>query len=210
MKKFGYLLSAMVVCGACLFGCGDAKGTEQVEEPKQEQTQRTHEETDSIKEAREQVEQQQEEEKEQEQKEIKATVVETPQVYRFGLNETVPMTSNYGDYEITFTDAYFTDERNQFSDKQADKVLIIVYEYKNVSYVPNYTDGLFICEGLDYRVYGEDGFSLETYPASLPYYQDTVSVGRSSKGSEAFAVVGDQHHFEIELGSNVIVEFDVE
>ena len=198
MKKFNYLLSAMMICGGCLFGCGNANNVEEVKEPQ------THEETESIKEAREQTEQQ------QEQKEVEVPIVETPQVYRFGLNETVPMTTTYGDYEITFTDAYFTDERNQFSDTQADKVLIIVYEYKNVSYVPDYTDGLFICEGLDYKVYGEDGFSLETYPASLPYYQDTVSVGRSSKGSEAFAVVGDQHHFEIELGSNVIVEFDVE
>lgn len=198
MKKFGYLLSVMMVCGGCLFGCGNDNNVEEVKEPQ------THEETESVKEAREQVEQQ------QEQKEVEVPIVETPQIYRFGLNETVPMTTTYGDYEITFTDAYFTDERNQFSDTQADKVLIIVYEYKNVSYVPNYTDGLFICEGLDYKVYGEDGFSLETYPASLPYYQDTVSVGRSSKGSEAFAVVGDQHHFEIELGSNVIVEFDVE
>ena len=198
MKKFGYLLSVMMVCGGCLFGCGNDNNVEEVKEPQ------THEETESVKEAREQTEQQ------QEQKEVEVPIVETPQVYRFGLNETVPMTTTYGDYEITFTDAYFTDERNQFSDTQADKVLIIVYEYKNVSYVPDYTDGLFICEGLDYKVYGEDGFSLETYPASLPYYQDTVSVGRSSKGSEAFAVVGDQHHFEIELGSNVIVEFDVE
>lgn len=198
MKKFNYLLSAMMICGGCLFGCGNANNVEEVKEPQ------THEETESIKEAREQTEQQ------QEQKEVEVPIVETPQVYSFGLNETVPMTTTYGDYEITFTDAYFTDERNQFSDTQADKVLIIVYEYKNVSYVPDYTDGLFICEGLDYKVYGEDGFSLETYPASLPYYQDTVSVGRSSKGSEAFAVVGDQHHFEIELGSNVIVEFDVE
>ena len=198
MKKFGYLLSVMIVCGGCLFGCGNDNNVEEVKEPQ------THEETESVKEAREQTEQQ------QEQKEVEVRIVEAPQVYRFGLNETVPMTTTYGDYEITFTDAYFTDERNQFSDTQADKVLIIVYEYKNVSYVPDYTDGLFICEGLDYKVYGEDGFSLETYPASLPYYQDTVSVGRSSKGSEAFAVVGDQHHFEIELGSNVIVEFDVE
>ena len=198
MKKFGYLLSVMIVCGGCLFGCGNDNNVEEVKEPQ------THEETESVKEAREQTEQQ------QEQKEVEVPIVETPQVYRFGLNETVPMTTTYGDYEITFTDAYFTDERNQFSDTQADKVLIIVYEYKNVSYVPDYTDGLFICEGLDYKIYGEDGFSLETYPASLPYYQDTVSVGRSSKGSEAFAVVGDQHHFEIELGSNVIVEFDVE
>ena len=198
MKKFGYLLSVMMVCGGCLFGCGNDNNVEEVKEPQ------THEETESVKEAREQTEQQ------QEQKEVEVPIVETPQIYRFGLNETVPMTTTYGDYEITFTDAYFTDERNQFSDTQADKVLIIVYEYKNVSYVPDYTDGLFICEGLDYKVYGEDGFSLETYPASLPYYQDTVNVGRSSKGSEAFAVVGDQHHFEIELGSNVIVEFDVE
>ena len=198
MKKFGYLLSVMMICGGCLFGCGNDNNVEEVKEPQ------THEETESVKEAREQTEQQ------QEQKEVEVPIVETPQVYRFGLNETVPMTTTYGDYEITFTDAYFTDERNQFSDTQADKVLIVVYEYKNVSYVPDYTDGLFICEGLDYKVYGEDGFSLETYPASLPYYQDTVSVGRSSKGSEAFAVVGDQHHFEIELGSNVIVEFDVE
>lgn len=198
MKKFSCLLSAMMICGGFLFGCGNANNVEEVKEPQ------THEETESIKEAREQTEQQ------QEQKEVEVPIVETPQVYRFGLNETVPMTTTYGDYEITFTDAYFTDERNQFSDTQADKVLIIVYEYKNVSYVPDYTDSLFICEGLDYKVYREDGFSLETYPVSLPYYQDTVSVGRSSKGSEAFAVVGDQHHFEIELGSNVIVEFDVE
>ena len=202
MKKFGYLLSVLMVCGVCLFGCGNDNHVEEVKEPQQVQT--THEETESVKAARQQTEQQ------QEQKEVEVPIVETPQVYRFGLNETVPMTTTYGDYEITFTDAYFTDERNQFSDTQTDKVLIIVYEYKNVSYVPDYTDGLFICEGLDYKVYGEDGFSLETYPVSLPYYQDTVSVGRSSKGSEAFAVVRDQHHFEIELGSNVIVEFDVE
>ena len=201
MKKFSYLLSVMMICGGCLFGCGNANNVEEVKEPQQVQT--THEETESVKEAREQTEQ-------QEQKEVEVPIVETPQVYRFGLNETVPMTTTYGDYEITFTDAYFTDDRNQFSDTQADKVLIVVYEYKNVSYIPDYTDGLWICEGVHYQVYGEDGFSLETYPVSLPYYQDTVGVGRSSKGSEVFAVVGDQHHFEIELGSNVIVEFDVE
>ena len=47
MKKFGYLLSAMVVCGACLFGCGNANNVEEVKEPQQVQT--THEETESIK-----------------------------------------------------------------------------------------------------------------------------------------------------------------
>lgn len=196
MKKINFL-GAMMLCGVCLFGCADTKETKKVEEPKQEQVQTTHEESESIEKARELTEQQQ--------KEKETPIVETPQVYRFGLNQTVPMTSNHGDYEITFTEAYFTDDRNQYSDTQADKVLIIVYEYKNVSY----TNGLFICEGLHYQIYGEDGFGLETYPVSNPYYQDEVSEGRSSRGSEAFAVIGDQHHFEIELGSNVIVEFDV-
>ena len=31
MKKFGYLLSAMVVCGACLFGCDNIKDHVNVE-----------------------------------------------------------------------------------------------------------------------------------------------------------------------------------
>lgn len=135
---------------------------------------------------------------------------QTPQVYRFGLGETIPMTTNHGDYEITFTDAYFTDDRNQFSDTQADKVLIIVYEYKNVSYDNGFMDGLWISAYTDYSIYGEDGFALETYPASTPYSQEEAPIGRSSRGSEAFAVVGDQHHFEIELGKDVIVEFDLE
>ena len=95
MKKFGYLLSVMMICGGCLFGCGNANNDEEVKEPQ------THEETESVKEAREQTEQQ------QEQKEVEVPIVETPQVYRFGLNETVPMTTTYGDYEITFTDNLF-------------------------------------------------------------------------------------------------------
>ena len=201
MKKISYLLSAMVICGAALFGCSD-KEVKTVEEPQQTQEEQTKEGIVAPKTETPKVEEKQEEPVTEEKV--------TPQVYRFGLGETVGMTSNYGDYEFTVTEAYWTDDRNQFSDTRADKVLVIVYEYKNVSYVPDYTDGLFICEGVHYQVYGEDGFALETYPADKPYYQDEVTEGRSSRGSEAFAVVGDQHHFEIELGQDVIVEFDVE
>ena len=131
---------------------------------------------------------------------IEEEIVQNEQV-RVGLNETL---SN-DVMEITFTDAYYTDDRNQFSDTQADKVLIIVYEYKNLGCA----DGLWIMEGLDYTVYDGDGYSLETYPVSKPYYQDRVSIGRSTKGSEAFAVVGDKTHYEIEIGG-AIVEFDLE
>ena len=64
-------------------------------------------------------------------------------------------------------------------------------------------------EGNDYTVYDKDGYALETYPVSTPYNQERVGIGRSTRGSEAFAVVGDSTHFEIEIGG-VIVEFDLE
>ena len=66
------------------------------------------------------------------------TVVETPQVeqstevketQRFHLGDKLANEN----LEITFTDAYYVDDRNQFSDKQADKVIILVYEYKNLA-----------------------------------------------------------------------------
>ena len=51
--------------------------------------------------------------------------------------------------------------------------------------------------------------AIKIYPANLPYHQDSVSKNRSSKGSEAFAVIGDQTHYEIEV-ANSIIEFDLE
>ena len=70
MKKFNYLLSAMMICGGCLFGCGNANNVEEVKEPQQVQT--THEETESEQAARQKVEEQQQKEAEQKAKEEQA------------------------------------------------------------------------------------------------------------------------------------------
>ena len=107
--------------------------------------------------------------------------------------------------EVIFFNAYYTDERNQFSDTKADKVLIIEYEYKNI----NAGDEFALFEGIHFDVYDGDGYRLETYPATETYYGGQVSEGRSAKSSEAFAVVGNQTHYEIEIGG-CIVEFDLE
>ena len=45
---------------------------------------------------------------------------------RGGLGDTITVQTSDGDYEIIFTDAYYTDDRNQFSDTVVDKVLIVV------------------------------------------------------------------------------------
>ena len=128
---------------------------------------------------------------------------------RGGLGDTITVQTSDGDYEIIFTDAYYTDDRNQFSDTVVDKVLIVVYEYKNLTYNDGWSDGLWITEGVHYTIYDGDGYSLETYPAETPYFQDEVTEGRSSRGSEAFAVVGDQTHYEIEV-AGCIIEFDLQ
>ena len=198
MKK---LLSMMLLSGICLFGCSNVNEVEdtenQVQEsPVVEETEKMelpivgqHNETPVTEEP----------------------IVETPEVEenRGQLGDTIYITTSSGDYELTFTNAYYTDERNDYSSVVADKVIMLEYEYKNISYEDRYMDGLFICEGIHYKVYDGDGYSLGTYPATLSYYQDSVSKNRSSKGSEAFAVVGDQTHYEIEV-ADMIIEFDLE
>lgn len=189
MKKIN-LLGTMMLCGVALFGCSD-KEVEQVEEPKQTQEEQTKEG-------------------------VATPEVETPQIKEnkqtLGLGDTTTINYIHGDAEITFTNAYFTNYRNEFADEQPDKVLTVEFEYKNISFVPSEDDiinGLYFGWGTDYTVYGEDGFALTSYPY-YPVNQQSVSVGHSSKGAESFAVNGDQHHFEIELYDGQVIEFAVE
>ena len=126
---------------------------------------------------------------------------------RCGIGDTITISTGNGDYEITFTDAYFTEYRNEFEEPQPENVLVVEYEYTNISYEPLIADGLYVMYGLDYQIYGQDGFSLDTYPY-YPLDGDSVSVGRSSVGSNSFHVNNGQTHFEIEI-ADVIVEIDL-
>ncbi len=107
--------------------------------------------------------------------------------------------------EVTFLNAYYTDDRNEYCDVKADKVLVIEYEYKNLAV----EDGFSLFEGIHYQVYDGSGHLLKNYPSMEARYGGEVSIGRSTTGSDALAVVGDQTHYEIEIG-DVIVEFDLE
>ena len=195
MKK---LLSMMLLSGICLFGCSNVNEVEDTKNPVQDQQESPVVESEKnnspiVNDI------------------IEKPVVETPEVEenRGQLGDTIYITTPSGDYELTFTNAHYIDERNEYSTTMADKVIMLEYEYKNISYEDEYMDGLFVCEGVDYKVYDGDGYLLETYPVTLTFYQDSVSKNRSSKGSEAFAVIGDQTHYEIEV-ANSIIEFDLE
>lgn len=124
--------------------------------------------------------------------------VKENKIERFSLGDTLVTSSEDGTnlYEITFNKAFLTEERNQFSDKTPDNVVVLEYTYKNL----NIEDGLYISEGNDFRVYDANGNALSTYPAGADMYGGTVSVGRSGTSQEALGFDGDAHQtLEIEI-----------
>ncbi|MTP79786.1 hypothetical protein GMB70_14155 [Turicibacter sanguinis] len=118
-------------------------------------------------------------------------------ITRYSLGDTLTVSEDGVDlYEITFDKAFLTEDRNQFSEKEVDHVVVLEYTYKNL----NQEDGTYIVSGLDYKVYDSAGKLLETYPAGTTLYGDTVSVGRTSTSQEAFGYTGDANQtLEVEI-----------
>ena len=123
--------------------------------------------------------------------------VKESKIERVGLGDTLVVSEDGVDlYEITFDNAFLTDERNQFSDDTSENVIVLEYTYKNLSV----EDGLNVFEGTDFRVYDANGAALSTYPAGAELYGGTVFVGRSGTSQEAFGFNGDpQQTLEIEI-----------
>lgn len=124
----------------------------------------------------------------------------TPTVSKktYGLNEDIYITNDSGEYRLKITNIKETSDRNEFSDVDADRVVIISYEYENISL----NDDLYINE-YDFKVYDADSNSLEDYPIYDIKYSDTVGVGRKSSGEMAFALNNSSNYLELEYYDNV-------
>lgn len=128
---------------------------------------------------------------------------ETPKeeaVKRYSLGDTLTVSEDGVDlYEITFDKAFLTEDRNQFSEKEVDHVVVLEYTYKNLSV----EDGLNVFESSDYKVYDSEGKVLSTYPAGADLYGGSVSIGRVGTSQEAFGFNGDANQvLEIEIYSS--------
>lgn len=119
------------------------------------------------------------------------------EIHRFALGDTVVVSENGVDlYELTFDKAFLTDERNEYYENEVENVVVLEYTYKNL----NEESGTYITNGLQYKIYDSEGKSLETYPAGVTLYGDTVSIGRTSTAQEAFGFNGDANQtLEIEI-----------
>ncbi|MCD8905931.1 DUF4352 domain-containing protein [Staphylococcus chromogenes] len=91
---------------------------------------------------------------------------------------------------FTLDNATFTDERNEFADVQADKVLKVDMTIKNNSDEE-------IPVGGDVKVY-TDGKQAKSYPIN-DGLMDSLSPGREISGSEGFAINGNPEKIELEF-----------
>lgn len=116
---------------------------------------------------------------------------------KYGLNEPVIITTSAGSYRLTFTGVTETSERNRYSDTQANRVILISYEYENIDSEEN----VYIFDS-HFKIYDNENNSLETYPVS-DKAGESVSIGRKTNATMAYALNSNTNHIEIEHYSNM-------
>lgn len=105
---------------------------------------------------------------------------EKEEVKKLKINEAY----NYkGVYEVVINKVYTTSKRNQFSDKEAKKVIIIDYSYKNISK----EDTLFISQ-MNFKAFDSKGNALDTYPVAGEHIPKAIPSGKTSKGSVTYVL----------------------
>ena len=116
----------------------------------------------------------------------------------FGLNEDCFIKNDSGEYKLTITGIEETDYRNEFSDVEAERVVIISYNYENISY----SEDLYISD-MNFKMYDADGNALENYPAIDITYPQEISAGRKCSAQAAYALNNENNHIELEFYDNM-------
>lgn len=122
----------------------------------------------------------------------------TAEIPVYKLNETVSIETSSGKYTVKVTGINETSKRNEFSDIQANRVILISYEYENVSY----SDDLSVSD-MNMKAYDKDNNLLETYPSTEEKYGSSVGTGRKSNGVVAYALNNENNYIEIDFYDNM-------
>ncbi|MCM3663485.1 DUF4352 domain-containing protein [Mesobacillus subterraneus] len=83
---------------------------------------------------------------------------------------------------ITITGASYTDERNEFEEKQPEKVLILDLAVQNAT-----QEELFF-DAYELEIYDSEGTKMESYP--IDYLTETLQPGKNITGRGAYGVSG--------------------
>lgn len=105
-----------------------------------------------------------------------------PRIYGLG-EEIIIFIDGKETYSITFNRVTETNDRNQFSDKEPEQVIIIDYTYKNIAS----EDDLFI-SGINFKVIDAEGTIADTYPAPVSKRSQRIPMGTNCNAQEAFGL----------------------
>ena len=117
-----------------------------------------------------------------------------------GIGETAYINDKNGvkSMAITIDNVKLTDERNQFSEKEAEKVVVIEYTYENIADEEN----LYVFDS-NFKVYDASGNVLETYPAGAEKYPQAISKGKKCTANMSFALNNESNNLELEFYDNM-------
>lgn len=121
----------------------------------------------------------------------------TSKVQDMTLNQPLLVETADGNYNITIEGVRKTDERNEFSDKEAKTVIFLDYTYENISYGEKNNQDLYISE-YDFQVLDDEGNVLDTYPVSDDNRTSKETpVGGKCKSTGAFAINTDSKNINV-------------
>lgn len=126
------------------------------------------------------------------------TQSKTSEISKYKLNEDIYITNSKGKYRLKFTNVSETSDRNEFSDTVADRVIIIEYEYENIS-----QEGDLFISSSEFNLYDKDNNKMETYPATGTKYPTNVGTGRKTTASLAFALNNSSNYIELDYYDNM-------
>ena len=119
------------------------------------------------------------------------------------MNEPFTVKTEDGDYILTIEGARETTERNEFSEKEVTKVVILDYTYQNISFGQESGEDLYIDE-YSFQVLDDEGNVLDTYPV---YDENRVAkntpIGGKCKSSATFAVTTDSKNLNVTFTSGL-------
>ena len=114
------------------------------------------------------------------------------QTYKIGDNVTVH--TNRGDYSLKFTGVRETTQRNEFADENPQRVIILEYEYKNISF-----DSDVVVSFLYLRAYDKDGNALTIYPDISVKETTNISQGKTATASIAYGLDNNENFVTVDF-----------
>lgn len=119
-----------------------------------------------------------------------------PQKKVYGLGETWTVD---GLFDLTFTAASLTDDRNQFTDKAPAQVVILTYDYSNIGVEKSIME-LYVSSS-SFKVIDGSGVMADSYPASTSGNPKETPIGAKTVGAQvAYGLANASGEITVNVG----------